>query len=1053
METKPAPEPESQPELQLDIQQEVRFAVVMYGGVSLAIYINGVAQELLRLVRATAPDPNNSLAPLRHVVTGSEAVYRRIGQLLRPDPSESVHQPAADAPIRTRFVVDILSGTSAGGINAIFLAKALANDQDMDALKDLWVDEGDIEKLVNDRESVRGIPDIQVQSPPKSLLNSQRMYRKLLNAFDGMDQRKPSNAKSKSPHVEELDLFVTTTDIAGLPIQLRLADAIVEERRHRNVFRFRYQSTSRGVSRNDFQAGNNKFLAFAARCTSSFPFAFEPMRLRDIDAETDGDEGAPWQDFFPDYRTPDTRPTAARGAYNHTTRPFADGGYLDNKPFSYATAALASRRASVPVDRKLLYIEPSPDIVSHQKPGEGPNAVENVVAALSLARYETIREDLERILERNRLIERVERIISGMEDDVRKSGRVEPPTREGFADADLGKMIETHGIAYGGYHRLKVAALTDAITGIIARAAGFDPDSDHFLAIRYFVRVWRDREYVAYREEDTSRGKPTQNRFVVDYDLPFRLRRLSFVLAKIDQLGARDPRTKTVFAQVGAAKRPQTDPERAEFRRALAEIRTGLGEVQANLQQAQAKLLGVGEANPLHVNLGATHIGPDLLKTVLELPNDGERLKRAEDLIVAGGWEPVFSGVAAALSDYIRTASEPASKTCENILGGSGPHPEPSTPTALAVALVRHYYYWFDQYDMISYPILYSTEVGEETDPVEILRVSPRDAPTLIDEVKTHRRKLAGTTLMNFGAFLDRGWRRNDMLWGRLDGAERLITALMPAKSQAETRQALVRDAQIAILAEEYVPDDADTLCQLLADAVGKTESTDRNEATLRELVTPATGSPLNPHLQSALRANLTPDRLWEFFRTRYEVNREINPKTAVRTIARATQVVGRVLEQIAVEYRVNGRPAAWIARLGRTFWGLIEVAVPRSLSSVIFRYWLQLLYFFEAFLVVGGLLLGKADIQQFGVSTLVITALIHLTTAVLAEYMQRGKKLRRATGVIVALVILGFAGVGAYASWRAYTACEWLKPVALGRGDVEAPACSIVLRNPSTKR
>ena len=30
---------------------EVRFAVVMYGGVSLAIYINGVAQELFRLVR------------------------------------------------------------------------------------------------------------------------------------------------------------------------------------------------------------------------------------------------------------------------------------------------------------------------------------------------------------------------------------------------------------------------------------------------------------------------------------------------------------------------------------------------------------------------------------------------------------------------------------------------------------------------------------------------------------------------------------------------------------------------------------------------------------------------------------------------------------------------------------------------------------------------------------------------------------------------------------------------------------------------------------------
>jgi hypothetical protein len=36
--------------------QEIRFAVVLYGGVSMAIYINGVVQELLRLVRANGGD-------------------------------------------------------------------------------------------------------------------------------------------------------------------------------------------------------------------------------------------------------------------------------------------------------------------------------------------------------------------------------------------------------------------------------------------------------------------------------------------------------------------------------------------------------------------------------------------------------------------------------------------------------------------------------------------------------------------------------------------------------------------------------------------------------------------------------------------------------------------------------------------------------------------------------------------------------------------------------------------------------------------------------------
>src|SRR4030095_11761388 len=58
----------------LSCEREVRFAVVMYGGVSLAIYINGVAQELWRLVRSTA---SNGVTP-----TNTERVYRKLNYLL-----------------------------------------------------------------------------------------------------------------------------------------------------------------------------------------------------------------------------------------------------------------------------------------------------------------------------------------------------------------------------------------------------------------------------------------------------------------------------------------------------------------------------------------------------------------------------------------------------------------------------------------------------------------------------------------------------------------------------------------------------------------------------------------------------------------------------------------------------------------------------------------------------------------------------------------------------------------------------------------------------------
>jgi hypothetical protein len=149
-----------------DYASEVRFGVVMYGGVALAIYINGVANELYELACAT-PKRGDVPAP----EGSTRAVYRRLSWLLRdpalraaylahldgqgPDPFAAGDPPDSDA--RTRFVVDVISGTSAGGINGIFLAKALAQGQAFAPLKTLWVQEGDIARLINDKASYEGI--------------------------------------------------------------------------------------------------------------------------------------------------------------------------------------------------------------------------------------------------------------------------------------------------------------------------------------------------------------------------------------------------------------------------------------------------------------------------------------------------------------------------------------------------------------------------------------------------------------------------------------------------------------------------------------------------------------------------------------------------------------------------------------------------------------------------------------------------------------------------------------------------------------------------------
>lgn len=241
-----------------DPDKEVRFAVVIYGGMSLAIYINGIVQEMLHFVRATAPgeDLSSNQALLEQSqLFSSERVYRQLGQILNdPDhaPTDLLNEVEHDVqkPIRTRFVIDILSGTSAGGLNAILLAKALANNQKLDAVRQLWLSQADIQELINDKQSLKRESlkrRLTQQIPPQSLLNSNRLYLELLNALDGMDAHgsdahgsAQQQTSSRSPLVDELDLFSTTTDINGLTVPLSLTDKVVYERRHKCVFHFRY---------------------------------------------------------------------------------------------------------------------------------------------------------------------------------------------------------------------------------------------------------------------------------------------------------------------------------------------------------------------------------------------------------------------------------------------------------------------------------------------------------------------------------------------------------------------------------------------------------------------------------------------------------------------------------------------------------------------------------------------------------------------------------------------------------------------------------------------
>ena len=635
------------------MQQEVRFALVMYGGVSLAVYMNGVEQEFFHLVRATSPNAGDE-------TTGTETVYRELAGL-----------------VNSRFVVDIGSGSSAGGINAIFLGKALANGQELDGLSRLWLEEADVSRLWN------------TSLAPRSLLSGEAMYGMLRRALDAMDDRGGSGRLQS-----EIDVFITSTDIQGLELPLRLSDETVTEKRHENVFHFLFANDKR----NDFAREVNPFLAFAGRATSSFPIAFEPARLVDYAPVPEAAR------FFPDY-------VAANADY--ARRAFGDGGYLNNKPFNYALGEIPRRISDLKVRRMLVYIEPAPEQAGGNSTQAAPGPIRNSIEALiTLHHYETIRGDLRQALDRNRLVERVRELTAQVDRDVEswRKGGLRPMRRltgSDYACRTLSEEIHARGPGYAGYHRLKVRAVVDEL----ARLARLP---------RQAVDQWRARNY---REEDAA---SSENLFLLHFDLGYRQRRLRFLLTRLDEAGGP-----------------------SELRRELSRI---------------AKTLE-------NVNVAACDSGD-------------------------------IEGATSAIRTAFREVMIPAAEQVERCLAG---HP------------LERFFDHYEEYDQVTFPIYYETQVGE-TEPVEVFRISPMDARSLIDESSPseRRRKLAGTALFHFGAFFKRSWRVNDMLWGRLDAAERIIhSVLSPGSSDA---QRLVREAHLALLRESF-DDQADAMYQYLKSA------------------------------------------------------------------------------------------------------------------------------------------------------------------------------------------------------------------------------------------
>ncbi len=289
---------------------ETRLALVMNGGVSLAVWMGGVTHELDILRRASSGESVDSVDQReREVFEIWKQLARKAG---------------------TKVVIDIVSGTSAGGINGLMLATTIARGGPLPSLRSLWRESAALEKLL--------------QPPSRtSVLNGGTFENQVQDAVQRIGG---SVDGSKHP----VTLFVTATALDGRSRSYQDGFGTqFQVRDHRRLYRFQMDKHvvyhKRDSGEWEFQEsilshfGDNHLPALvqAARATAGYPVAFPPVSEYPLMPYRIQPE--PELDF----------PASC----------VIDGGVLNNAPFGPVLETITGREVDNPVRRVVIYVVPS----------------------------------------------------------------------------------------------------------------------------------------------------------------------------------------------------------------------------------------------------------------------------------------------------------------------------------------------------------------------------------------------------------------------------------------------------------------------------------------------------------------------------------------------------------------------------------------------------------------------------------------------------------------------------------------------------------------------
>ena len=615
--------------------------------------------------------------------------------------------------------------------------------------------------------------------------------------------------------------------------------------------------------------------------------------------------------------------------------------------------------------------------------------------------------------------------------------------------------------------------------------AGFDEKTDYYLVFRYLLRAWRELKYTEYRQAGDSTLTMNAFLHAFDLTYPMRrlkfvLRQIDR-LYLLDQQKLGEEFTdllKWIDKESGNdGVLPQLGAEWIEqFREALLEIKRNINVNLVLLTQAGRELRSrfipekelsekerLATPSPIYEEVSKLLEGlieskeiravqSEMISGLSAKSVEGKtgmlnRKKRFEPVLTyflgnaSGGGSGVeednekrassflenhkelqklLDTIGDIIEERLKHEIERSDKNCCDMLSTNRPGECADSAVVTARSIIQTYYRKYGDFDMIIFPFTYGTGAGGGG-LIDVARVSPEDAKSLIDERVLKLRKLAGTSLGNFGAFMEKRWRQNDIMWGQLDGAERIISALMPDK---EAARAFTGEAQAAIVLETIAPMGCEEAYDLLVEPFMRPDNGQPDPESLTRFTTilrKNAGEELSKMLDGAFSDKALRDHYLAKFRT----NKGLEPQSALKNAARATSVTGKMLAGIATQKELPGRKyVPLITTAGRFFLWLVEAAIPRSFSSLIVRHWIQLLYLFEVVLFIGGFVFLNDSVQRFSIMAFALTVSIHVTLSWLNSLILFRKSWTNllkslAVVLVILLIVSGLAFLYAFLGFQ----------------------------------